>query len=347
MSRSLYVLTALVVIAFTWAYFMPIDISVRARGIVRPQGDPIRIVTEVGGRIHKVRIQEGADVRTGDVILEFDNRELLLKKRSLESRIHFTELRLADIPRQLDDVTAIEEQSASVDSLERDAISRTTQAVLENARLRFTRTEQLLGEGLIAHQVHDDARTALRQAEAEYSRISAKSADLKRAQSDARLRDITAQATPLRAELAALYQQLEQTQLELTRLTITSPVDGQITSLASLHPDETISAGATIAALVPRSHSLIIESWLPTSERSFVHAGQQVRLQKDNFETFDGTLLSISPDARFNESLTGAYRVLIESGDPALRLGMTFQVHFITRHERLLWLLFQNIRKHL
>ena len=127
---------------------------------------------------------------------------------------------------------------------------------------------------------------------------------------------------------------------------------GQVTSLASLHTGEILSAGTTIAAIVPRSQSLVIESWLPASERPFVKPDQRVRLQTESFppdqyNALDGAVLSISPDARFNESLTGAFRVLITPArfNPELRLGMTFEVHFITRQERLLWLLFQRIRR--
>ena len=50
-SRTLYVLTAVVFLALWWSYVTPIDISVKARGIVRPEGDPIRVIAETGGRI--------------------------------------------------------------------------------------------------------------------------------------------------------------------------------------------------------------------------------------------------------------------------------------------------------
>ena len=349
---ALYALTALVFAAAAWAYFTPIDISVRAPGIVRPQGDPIRIVCEVGGRIRDVHVREGSEVHQGDPLIQLDPRDLILRQRSFETRIHFTELRIHDLQRQVDDTTAIEGQSTSLDAVDRDGARRNAQAALENARLRYARTDLLLREGLIARQAHDEAQLALTQAEADELRLSAKSTELKRAQAEARLRDLAAGETPLRAELAALYNDLQLTRLELDRLTITSPADGQITSLASLHRGEVISQGSTIAAVVPRSQPLVVESSLPTAERAFVSAGQTVRLQTDAFppdqyNAVNGTVLSISPDARFNESLNGAFRVLIAPApdSPELHLGMTFQVLFITHRERALWLLFQKIKR--
>jgi hypothetical protein len=79
--------------------------------------------------------------------------------------------------------------------------------------------------------------------------------------------------------------------------------------------------------------------------------GKSVRLRseslaRDEYDAFDGTISSISPDARFNDALNGAYRVLITPGSfaPELKLGMTFEVNFITKQDRLLLLLFEKIR---
>lgn len=350
-SKSLYVLAVLVAAAAVWAYLTPIDVSVRARGIVRPEGELIRVVSETAGRIRKVHASEGASVRAGDPLLQLDTRDLSLKKRALESRIHFIELRLADLQRQISDVTSIDEQTTTLDLQDRDTARRAARSNLENARLRFARSDLLVQEGLIARQLHDESRAALAQAEADESRLSSNSLEVKRSQSAVRLRDLAATATPFRAELAALYHDLEQTGLDLTRLTITSPTDGQITSFAPLHAGEVLASGAPIATLVPRSHSLVIESWLPAAERMYVAPGGRVRLKSDTlpsdqYNAFDGIILSISPDARFNESLSGAYRVLISPlpYSPALRLGLTYETHFITRQERLLWLLFDKLR---
>ena len=346
-----YVLAALTIVAVAWAYFTPIDISVRARGIVRPEGDPIRIISEAGGRITKVCVAEGSIVEAGDTLIQLDTHDLLMKKRGLETRIHFTEVRLADLQRQLSDASSIEQESASVDSLEHDAAQRTVHTNVEIARLRFARTDLLFHQGLVARQAHDESRTALAQAEAEELRLSSKSLDLKRSQSMAHLRELEASATPIRSELATVYHDLDQTGIDLGRLTITSPAGGQITSLVPLHYGEILAAGAAIAALVPSAKSEVIETALPTADRIHVHTGQLVRLQSDSAlpnhdDAFDGRVLSISADARFNESLMGAYRVVITPGAdaPDLHLGMTFQVHFVTREERLLWVLFDKLR---
>jgi len=52
------------------------------------------------------------------------------------------------------------------------------------------------------------------------------------------------------SDAADLYKELEEIQLDLNRLTVTSPVDGKILSLASLYPGKTLPAGAAIAVVV-------------------------------------------------------------------------------------------------
>jgi len=347
-SRAIYLLLLVLIIGTAWAYHTRIDIAVRAPGIVRPDGEVARVVAEAGGRITRIYVGEGSKVREGDPLLQLDVREVRLRLRSLESKIHFTELRLAALEQQVTDATALDEQSQNLDSFETELRERGAQASVDHALVRFNRSAELLREGLIARQVHDEAQAALTQAQADLTGVSSKSLDLKRAQSEVRLRRLSAEATPLRAELTALYDQLEQTRLELDRLTITSPVNGQIASFATLHPNELLTPGTLIATFLPESHTPIVESWLPSTDRRFVALGQSVRLQSDAFppdqyDIISGIVLDISPDARITENLKSAYRIRIQPDAFDLHPGMTFQVQYITHQERLLWLPFIRV----
>src|SRR5438093_6326207 len=136
-SKSVYLLAMLVVAAAVWSYLTPIDISVRARGVVRSNGDPVRVISEVSGRIRHVFIKEGSTVREGDLLVQLNTRDLALKQKTVEGRIHYAEIRLADLERQVSEAAAIDEQSASIDVLEREAARRNARASLESARLRF------------------------------------------------------------------------------------------------------------------------------------------------------------------------------------------------------------------
>jgi multidrug resistance efflux pump len=147
------------------------------------------------------------------------------------------------------------------------------------------------------------------------------------------------------------YKELDQLRLDIARLTLTSPVSGTIASAAPLHVGEYIAAGSVVAAIYPESDPLVVESWLLSSDRTFISSGQTVRLRRESSLApmdggFDGKVSFISPDVRTSETGAAAYRVVIVPSFPDnLQLGATFDVHFVTRNERLLFLPFQRIRR--
>jgi multidrug resistance efflux pump len=55
--------------------------------------DSVRIVSEVNGRVAAVLVQQGAQVHTGDVLLQLDAHELTTRRERLITTIDATELR--------------------------------------------------------------------------------------------------------------------------------------------------------------------------------------------------------------------------------------------------------------
>jgi hypothetical protein len=147
-SALLYV-ASLILVAIS-AYVTVIGVAVPPPDGIRVEGDAVPIVIETGGLVQRVYVSKGSTVHVGDPILQLETRHLLLKKLSLESRIHAAELHPAD------------------------------------------------------------AR-----------------------------------------HLAILYRELENARLDLSRLTVTSPVEGEIISLAALYPGESLLAGTAIALVFP------------------------------------------------------------------------------------------------
>jgi hypothetical protein len=99
-----------------------------------------------------------------------------------------------------------------------------------------------------------------------------------------------------------------------------------------------------IAALVPELAVPVVEAQVLNRDAADIRAGQAARLVVDPSTVFDATVVSISPDARFNESQTGTYRVLVRP-DGNLRLGLAMEVRFLTRRESVLSLLLIRIKR--
>ncbi len=372
LGATVYVLAALFWVALMWSYFTRVEVVVHAPGVVRPEGEVVRITTEVDGTIAAVYVQEGDIVGTGDILVRLDDGETPAGRQTLLEQIDLLESQLEGIAQTGRDATSIfqlEERKLEIEirtaeeDLERrwashEALLQSSELELERARNRHLRTEQLLKEGLVSVQSHDEIETALLIAQSVRSETESRAPtdtpfmsliqarDLNQAQFEARRRELEATATPIYGRLAELRLGLQQASRTANRLTIRTPAKGKLTSLSTLHPGEHLPSGTLIATLAPTPIYLIVEAWLPNRDAPLVHRGQRVRLVTEDSETFDGYVLSISPDARLTDSGTGAYRVLITPDtNRKLHLGLALETLFVTREERVLSLLFRKIRK--
>ena len=372
LGATVYVLAALFWVALMWSYFTRVEVVVHAPGVVRPEGEVVRITTEVDGTIAAVYVQEGDIVGTGDILVRLDDGETPAGRQTLLEQIDLLESQLEGIAQTGRDATSIfqlEERKLEIEirtaeeDLERrwashEALLQSFELELERARNRHLRTEQLLKEGLVSVQSHDEIETALLIAQSVRSETESRAPtdtpfmsliqarDLNQAQFEARRRELEATATPIYGRLAELRLGLQQASRTANRLTIRTPAKGKLTSLSTLHPGEHLPSGTLIATLAPTPIYLIVEAWLPNRDAPLVHRGQRVRLVTEDSETFDGYVLSISPDARLTDSGTGAYRVLITPDtNRKLHLGLALETLFVTREERVLSLLFRKIRK--
>jgi multidrug resistance efflux pump len=150
----IFCVIALVLGSTVSAYITTLEGPMPGLPVLPPVVDFVPILIEVRGRIQKVYVKDASEVRAGDLLIQFDERSLLVKKHALESEVHWAELRVADS----------------------------------------------------------------------------------------------------RPHLSGLYRELEQIRLDLGRLTITSPIDGQLTYLLPLAPGDTLRAGTAIAVIFPRKH---------------------------------------------------------------------------------------------
>lgn len=90
----IYTILLIIVLAITWAYFGKIDIVVKSEAIIRPNSQISTVVNTVGGNLDTVNIDDGDQVREGDVlyIINHDDVDTELnfyeeKKNTIENNI--------------------------------------------------------------------------------------------------------------------------------------------------------------------------------------------------------------------------------------------------------------------
>jgi len=99
--RPSYVLFLISLCASLFAYFTVLDTHPPEPDRLLTGTSVLPVIVEVSGRIETVYASAGAHMHTGDPIVQLDTRELLTKKRDIESRIHSFELNSSEAHSEL------------------------------------------------------------------------------------------------------------------------------------------------------------------------------------------------------------------------------------------------------
>jgi adhesin transport system membrane fusion protein len=368
---GVYALGVLCAVALAWSHWSEVDVVVRAPGVVRPEGDLVRVISESAGAVVSVGASEGDRVQTGDVLVRLDGREPRLEGKALEWQIVLGQTQLADIDSKIRDAAAVHavelrkldaEIAAARESLDRrrrEHAAGLRAAELQTVRARdaYALGARLAAAGLGSRQALEGLRADLllaevRRAEIAEGRPEAHALDplladreLARALFEARRGELAAAVPGIEAHLADLRLRRERSARAEARRVIRSPTDGRLTFVTPLHPGEHLAAGTLVAAVVPEAAPLVVEAQVPNRDAEHIEAGQAARLILDASTAFDGAVLSISPDAGLDESRAGAYRVLVRPGAGEFRLGLALQVRVLTGRRSVLELLLARVRR--
>ncbi|HAT4241750.1 TPA: biotin/lipoyl-binding protein, partial [Clostridium perfringens] len=85
----LYIIIALIVTFFIWAWFSEKEIVVKVNGIVRPDNEIKAISNIVQGEVESVKMKNGENVSKGEVLFKIKSTELEDKKNQLDQQIEY------------------------------------------------------------------------------------------------------------------------------------------------------------------------------------------------------------------------------------------------------------------
>jgi len=115
-SVFLAMLTALLAVAFAWAYFGETDVVVRARGIVRPAVEVSTVANKVPAKVEAVHVKTGDRVRAGQPLYTLETEDLEVRRSSLERQRSRLEADLAALERLRGQLAESGEASTPVDA---------------------------------------------------------------------------------------------------------------------------------------------------------------------------------------------------------------------------------------
>jgi len=228
----------------------------------------VEVGSLMGGRVSKVLVEEGATVKAGQPLVEFETDLIDLQMAQQRAKIAQSKANLAK----------------SIHGPRSEEIAR-ARAASENAERERLRQQALLKSGIAGQQAYDSAATAARTA----------AETLREAERGSRPEDIDA----ARAQLDADERQLAYLQRQRQETTVSAPADGVIESM-DLRPGDLVGANQPVAKML-EPDQLWVRVYVPEPELGRVRVGQQAFLTVDTYpkREFAGKVVEIRTQSEY------------------------------------------------
>lgn len=296
------------------------------------EADEIRLGSRVGGRVRTVHIEEGHELKPGDLLIELDPFDLL--ERRAEADAHLAERRaeyrklksgyrqeeIAEAEAQYRQLKAEWEKlkhgprPQEVDVAKAELKSA---ADLELQKKQFDRTKSLYEKGVATKNEYDESEKGLAAARAlldarqeqldlllagtREEEIAAAKARMEQAEAQWQLRKSGYREEEIdqaHAARQAAQHVLAAIERQIDELAVTSPVAGTVQAV-DLQAGDLVNANSPALSLLDSSH-LWIRAYVPEDELD-LEIGQKVNVTVDSYpeEEFAGEITFVAKQAEF------------------------------------------------
>lgn len=299
------------------------------------RGQTTFISPQVNGYITEVPVQDFAQVKKGDLIMQIDDRIYRQKVHQSQAQLA---MKIAALNNNIQ-----QRKSAEAVIKRNDAALASARALNQQSQADLKRVKALTSDGSLSIRERDAALATAAQGNAS---IAQAQATLEMSQQD--LQTTIVNRASLQADVENAKAALELAEIDLQNTRIVAPRDGQLGQI-SVRLGAYVSAGTHLTSLVPAQHWVIAN--IKETQLATLRIGQPVRFTVDALDgqAFDGRVESISPatgvefSAISPDNATGNFvkiaqripvRIAVDgkAEDIArLRPGMSVQVNIDTR----------------
>lgn len=321
-------LAVVLLILFLWK-LPPFAGSVQRTDNAYVRGQVTVIAPQLSGYVTKVLVQDFQTVRAGQPLVEIDRR--IYGQRLDQARATLA-AREADLANSTQAQASREAALAA-----RHADIGSAQAQLERARADMARVADLATDGSVSLRERDQARAALRAAEAQ---VVAAQAGRDIARQDVRSVGVSRQG--LEAAVAAARAALRLAEIDMDNTLVLAPTGGQLGQIG-VRQGQFVTAGTQLVSLVPPQRWIIAN--FKERQAGRMRPGQPASVTVDALgdRRFHGRIEQISPatGSEFSilpaQNATGNFtkiaqrlpvRIVLDAGQPdlaRLRPGMSVE----------------------
>jgi multidrug resistance efflux pump len=265
----------------------------------------VLVSSKIPGRIQTLTVDEGQDVKAGDLIAVIESQDLQAARQAAEATANSQKFKLGETV-ETERQTRGETGSATVNA---EAMVSSSKAALAQAQANYehqqadtSRTVALAQQGIMSAQAKDDAETSLRAAKAAVDaareNVAAAEASLRQARAHEMLTNVAARTVDETRDQAANARALaEEAKVELGYTQVFAPVSGKV-NVRAARQGEVVAAGATIVTIMD-----LAETWvyapLPETQADAVQLGDSLRVVMPSGATVWGKVISKASEADF------------------------------------------------
>jgi multidrug resistance efflux pump len=284
-----------IILAGSFTYFLlSTDRSQDLVLIGTVDANQVIVSPKIMGRIEKLAVDEGSEVKEGDLIALLDTAELEAQDRAAAATIN-------SLRSKVSQTVASEEMTRGETSsgvLNAQARLQSAKAQLVSAQADLVRISQdndrtvaLANQGVASQQDKDRSLATLQAQQAKVQslkdEVRAAQADLETAQSrlhQQRVAKSTVAST--RADMASAAAQRAEAQARLSYTRITAPVSGTV-SVRAAREGEVVNPGAAIVTIVDLNDSWV-RAAIPETQADHIAIGDTLKVRLPSGETVQG-----------------------------------------------------------
>ena len=303
-NRFFILLGVLLVIAAAY-YFLSTDQSSDLVLIGTVDANQVVVSPKIAGRVERLAVNEGDQVKAGDTIAVLDAQELTAQRQAAKAMV-------ASLRSQVAQTRATEEQTVGETSsgvanararlLAAQATLAQAQADLQRIQDDARRNIELARQGVASQQLADQSAALLKAQQAAVraaeDQVRAAQADLNTAEArtnQAHAAQSTVAST--RAQALNAQAQLEAAEARLGYTKVTASVGGIVTIRAA-REGEVVNLGQPIVVITDLNDTWI-RAAIPETQASHLALGDQLKVRLPSGDLIQGKIIYKAPEADF------------------------------------------------
>lgn len=281
----------------------------------RPSGDlhligtvdanEVLVSAKIPGRIQTLTVEEGQDVKAGQVIAVIESDDLAAARRAADATVASQRQKLnetVETERQNQGETSSQTVNAEAQVRAAKAALAQAEAQLDHQQADTQRTVALAKQGIMSAQSSEEAAASLKanQAAVESARenVTAAEASLRQAKAHELLTMVNARTVAsTRSQVVNAQALAEQASVELGYAKVLAPVDGKVNAWAA-RQGEVVAAGTPIVTIMD-----LTETWvyapLPETQADAVQLGDNLHVALPSGANVQGKVIAKSAEADF------------------------------------------------